>query len=48
MCDVPANINIFLGVTVWDVYTNGNVYRGRTVWDELMTENDFACIIEFF
>ena len=25
MCDVPVNINIFLGATVWDVYTNGNI-----------------------
>ena len=25
VCDVPANGNIFLGATVWDVYMNGNV-----------------------
>ena len=25
VCDVLANRNVFLGVTVWDVYTNGNV-----------------------
>ena len=25
VCDVHANENVFLGVTVWDVYTNGNV-----------------------
>ena len=25
VCDVPANGDIFLGATVWDVYTNRNV-----------------------
>ena len=25
VCDVPANENIFLGATVWDVYMNGNI-----------------------
>ena len=25
VCDVPANENVFLGVTMWDVYTSGNV-----------------------
>ena len=25
VCDVPANGNVFLGVTVWDVHTNGDV-----------------------
>ena len=24
VCDVPANRNIFLGATMWDVYMNGN------------------------
>ena len=25
VCDVPANRNVFLGATVWDVHTNGNI-----------------------
>ena len=25
VCDVPANGNVFLGATMWDVYTNENV-----------------------
>ena len=25
VCDEPANGNVFLGATVWDVYTNGNI-----------------------
>ena len=24
VCDVPANGNVFLGATVWDVHMNGN------------------------
>ena len=25
VCDVPANENVFLGVTMWGVYTNENI-----------------------
>ena len=25
VCDVPANRNVFLGATLWDVYMNVNV-----------------------
>ena len=48
VCVTPPCANVFLGVTVWDVYTNGNVQRGLTMWDVLMTGNNFTCIIVFF
>ena len=40
-CVTPPCANVFLVVTVWDVYTNGNVLLGLTVWDAHTNRNVF-------
>ena len=41
VCVTPPCANIFLVVTVWDVYTNENVLLGLTVWDLHINRNVF-------